>query len=145
MNGTVSGTGNFTVTGTSAITFGDHRGTGTTTLQGPTTIEGTGFRLDGGRTLRNEDTLTWSGGTILFNNTFNNQSGGAGSGTLENVSGATFIASGDAAGTIDVSNFGGTDTGADALISQCRHLPQIRQLSQRHHNGRCYLQQYRCG
>ena len=68
--------GNFTVTGTSAITFGDHRGTGTTILQGATTIRASGFRLDGGRTLRNEDTLTWSGGTILFNNTFNSQSGG---------------------------------------------------------------------
>ena len=115
-NGTVSGTGNFTVTGTSAITFGDHRGTGTTTLQGPTTIEGTGFRLDGGRTLRNEDTLTWSGGTILFNNNVNGTQI-SGSGTLNNLAGATFIASGDAAGTIDVSNFGGTDTGADALIA----------------------------
>ncbi len=42
---------------------------------------------------------------------------GNGSGTLNNLAGATFIASGDAAGTIDGSNFGGTDTGADALIA----------------------------
>ena len=116
-SGTVSGTGNFTVSGAAAITFGDHRGTGTTILQGPTTISASGFRLDGGRTLRNENTLTWSGGQLLFNNTFNNQSGGPGSGTLDNITGATFIASGDLAQSITASNFGGTDTGADALIS----------------------------
>ncbi len=106
-----------TVTGNTAISFGDHRGTGTTILQGPSTISSSGFRLDGGRTLRNEDTLTWSGGQLLFNNTFNGQSGGPGSGTLDNIAGATFIASGDAAATIAARNFGGTDTGADALIS----------------------------
>ena len=116
-NGALAGTGTVTVTGNAAITFGDHRGTGTTILQGPSTISSSGFRLDGGRTLRNEDTLTWSGGTLLFNNTFNGQSGGPGSGTLDNITGATFIASGNGAGSITASNFGGTDTGADALIS----------------------------
>ncbi len=111
------GAGTFTVTGDTAITFGDHRGTGTTILQGPTTISASGFRLDGSRTLRNENTLTWSGGQLLFNNTFNSQSGGPGSGTLNNIAGATFIASGNAAATIAARNSGGTDTGADALIS----------------------------
>ena len=61
----------------SATQLGDHRGTGTTFLQGATSI-GSGFRLDGGRVLSNSGTLTWSGGQLLFNNTFNGASGGAG-------------------------------------------------------------------
>ncbi|MBL8700093.1 MAG: hypothetical protein JNK67_17065, partial [Alphaproteobacteria bacterium] len=115
--GSLAGTGTVTVTGASTITFGDHRGTGTTILQGASTISSSGLRLDGGRTLRNESTLTWSGGGILFNNTFNGVSGGAGSGTINNIAGATFVASGDFATTINASNFGGADTGADALIT----------------------------
>ena len=115
-NGSVNGTRDFTVTGASTITYGDHRGSGTTILQGPSTISSGGFRLDGGRTLRNENTLSWSAGQLLFNNTFNGQSGGLGSGTINNVAGATFIASGDSATDISATNFGGTDNGADALI-----------------------------
>ena len=116
-SGSVTGSNNFTVTGASTITFGDHRGTGTTTLQGATTISSSGLRLDGGRVLRNENTVTWDGGQILYNNTFNGTSGGAGSGTINNIAGATFIASGDSATSIAASNFGGADTGADALFT----------------------------
>ena len=116
-NGSVSGPNNLTVTGAANITFGDHRGTGTTILQGATSISSSGLRLDGGRVLRNEGALTWSGGQILFNNTFNGASGGPGSGTINNVAGATFVASGDNATSIVASNFGGADTGADAVIN----------------------------
>jgi hypothetical protein len=67
--------------------------------------------------LRNEAALAWNGGQLLFNNTFNGQSGGAGSGTIDNTGTGTFIASGDGAnntttvddafnniGTIDVNS-----------------------------------------
>jgi fibronectin-binding autotransporter adhesin len=116
-SGSLGGAGDITVTGTSTITFGDMRGPGTTILQGASTINSSGFRLDGGRTLRNQNTLTWSAGSIVFNNTFNGASGGAGSGTIVNAAGATFVASGSGPTSIIASNFGGTDTGADALIS----------------------------
>lgn len=116
-SGSLGGSGTLTISGPTLITFGDHRGTGTTILQGATTISGNGLRLDGRRTLRNENTLTWNGGQLLFNNTFNNLSGGAGSGTINNASTGTFIASGDGANNITISNFGGTDTGADAAIN----------------------------
>ncbi|AFY28282.1 Calx-beta domain-containing protein [Cyanobium gracile] len=117
ISGGLAGTGNLTVTGAATITFGDHRGSGTTILQGPSTISGSGFRLDGGRTLRNENILTWSGGAIVFNNTFTGGSGGPGSGTINNIAGATFIASGNSAASIFASNFSAGDNGADALFT----------------------------
>ena len=52
-----------------------------------------------------------------YNNTANGVSGGAGSGTINNIAGATFIASGNSANTILASNFGVGDTGADALFT----------------------------
>lgn len=70
-----------------------------------------------GRVVRNEGALTWSGGQILFNNTFNGASGGPGSGTINNIAGTTFVASGDNATSIAASNFGGADIGADAVIN----------------------------
>ncbi|MBI2800669.1 MAG: VPLPA-CTERM sorting domain-containing protein, partial [Gammaproteobacteria bacterium] len=97
--------------------FGDHRGTGTTILQGTTSISGSGFRLDGGRVLQNDGTLTWSSGGLLFNNTFTGASGGPGSGTINNRSGGLFIASGNGASSIFASNFGGADTGSDAVFN----------------------------
>jgi hypothetical protein len=115
--GGISGTGNLTISGASNITYGDHRGSGTTTLQGPTSISSSGFRLDGGRTVVNQNTVTWTGGQILFNNTYDGQGSGAGSGIFTNAAGATFIASGDNATSMTVSNFGGADTGADAVFN----------------------------
>jgi hypothetical protein len=126
---TISGTGTFsqssgsvsgadlTIASNANLSFGDHRGPGTTTFQANTLITASGFRLDGGRVLRNEGTLTWNGGQIVFNDTFNGQSGGPGSGTITNAAGATFIVSGDSANSIFAVSFGGTDTGADALIN----------------------------
>jgi hypothetical protein len=101
-----------------AFTYGDHRGTGNTILQGASTISSSGFRLDGGRTLTNQNALTWSGGQIVLNNTYDGAGpgGGAGSGTINNAVGATFTASGDGAGSIDASDQGAGDTGADALF-----------------------------
>ena len=116
-SGSIAGARNLIVTGPATITFGDHRGPGTTMLQGPTSVSGSGLRLDGGRVLQNSARLTWDGGQILFNNTFNGNSGGAGSGTIDNLAGATFVASGDGATSIAASNFGGADTGADATIN----------------------------
>ena len=130
-SGSLSGTGVLTITGASTITFGDHRGTGTTILQGPSTISSSGFRLDGGRTLRNEDTLTWSGGTILFNNNVNGTQIN-GSGTLNNLAGATFIASGDAAAEHRREQFRRHRHGRRCALHQCRYLPQIGQHSHRH-------------
>jgi len=115
-NGSLGGTATVAINGTASFTFGDQRGAGTTILNGPATISGSGFRLDGGRTLQNNATLTWSAGQILFNNTFSGASGGPGSGTINNTAGGTFIASGDSATSIAASNFGGIDTGADALF-----------------------------
>ena len=126
----MSGPNNLTVTGAANITFGDHRGTGTTILQGATSISSSGLRLDGGRVLRNEGALTWSGGQILFNNTFNGASGGPGSGTINNVAGATFVASGDNATSIVASNFGGADTGA-AMPANARRPEANRALIRR--------------
>src|SRR4029079_10196717 len=107
----IAGSGSLSVTGASTITYGDHRGTGTTTLQGPTTISSSGFRLDGGRTIVNNNVLTWTGGQIVFNDTFDGGGAGAGSGTINNAMTGTFIASGDNANSIFASNYGGTDTG----------------------------------
>jgi len=116
-SGSIAGARNLIVTGPATITFGDHRGPGTTMLQGPTSVSGSGLRLEGGRVLQNSARLTWDGGQILFNNTFNGNSGGAGSGTIDNLAGATFVASGDGATSIAASNFGGADTGTDATIN----------------------------
>ncbi|MFT3820004.1 MAG: choice-of-anchor D domain-containing protein [Rubrivivax sp.] len=116
-SGSLGGGGNLTITGAASITYGDMRGTGTTFLQGATTISGSGFRLDGGRVVSNQNTLTWTAGQVLFNNTFSGASGGAGSGTINNQAGATFIANGDGASSMAVTNFGGTDTGADAVFN----------------------------
>jgi len=53
----------------------------------------------------------------VFNNTVTGASGGPGSGTINNIAGATFIASGNSANSILASNFGAGDTGADALFT----------------------------
>ncbi|MBI2802375.1 MAG: hypothetical protein HYX63_19190, partial [Gammaproteobacteria bacterium] len=116
-SGSIGGSGTLTVTGAANLTFGDHRGTGTTILQGATSISGSGFRLDGGRVLQNDGTVTWSNSGLLFNNTFDGNSGGPGSGTINNRSGGVFIASGNGGSSISASNQGVTDTGADAVFN----------------------------
>jgi hypothetical protein len=54
----------------------------------------------------------------VLNNTYDGAGpgGGSGSGTINNAVGATFTASGDGAGSIDASDQGAGDTGADALF-----------------------------
>jgi fibronectin-binding autotransporter adhesin len=112
-HGQVTGTGTFTVTGPANITFGGHSGSGTTRVQGATTISSSGLQLDGGRLFRNEGTLTQTGNVNL-----NSRAVGAaqaGSGSVLNALGATWIASGST--SIFASNQGGGDTGADALFT----------------------------
>ena len=73
-------------------------------------------RREGRFELANQGTLTWNGGQILLNNTFDGPSAGPGSGIINNPASGTFIASGDGAGTIDVTDNGAGDNGSDALF-----------------------------
>jgi fibronectin-binding autotransporter adhesin len=93
--GTFTGPYDLVITGTASLS-GTHSGAGTTVLQGAswTNI----FSLDANRVLRIENTLI-SAGQIELNST-----SAPGTGTIQTVSGATFVASGDDAYGITVYN-----------------------------------------
>jgi hypothetical protein len=118
-SGGIAGTGTLTIAGAANITFGEHRGSGTTQFNGPVAISSSGFRVDGGRTVNfgNGGTTTWTGGQILFNETYNGQNRPLGSGTINVQAGALFLAQGNGASSILFSNQGTADSGADSLFS----------------------------
>src|SRR5204863_4113247 len=90
-----------------SLSGGTMSGPGSTITQGPLTINVSGINLDSGRVLDVRGGATWSGGNINLNaNSF------AGSGTIVNRPGSTFVNSFD--GFMFTQNFGGTDDGSTA-------------------------------
>jgi uncharacterized repeat protein (TIGR03803 family) len=116
----LSGSGTLTVYGGGALASGTESGSGLTRLIGTNQIGA--IDLDGGRTVENDGWMTWSAGDIVL---------GAGdpaapnqSGTITNVSGATFYVTADGrignqgAGTGQLDNAGVTAVFAGAAATE---------------------------
>ncbi len=85
--GSLTGSGNLTVTGTTNLTNAEQSGAATTTLKGNSTINN-GLNLDAGRILRNEGVMTMKGGVIM------NSTASGGAGRIDNAAGAVWDAQG---------------------------------------------------
>ena len=111
--GTVSGTGNLTVTGALNWSGGLMSGAGKTIAAGTLSLDGnTGaFNLDGGRTLENRGTAVWKQGHIELN-----AGTAAGSGKLVNAAGGSFDIQLTVGYGLFATNRGGSDNGSDALF-----------------------------
>ena len=108
--GTLSGTGNLTVNGATTLSGGTMTGSGDTITLGALTINVNGTNLDAGRLLDVRGGATWSAGNINLNS-----NSVPGSGTIINRAGSVFDNSFN--GSMFTQNFGGADTGADALFT----------------------------
>src|SRR4029077_8030269 len=100
--------------GLSTLSGGRESGSGTTIAQGGAAFSTTSFSLDGGRTLQLGGTSTAIGTNVHI---FLNGGTDPGSGILTIANGATFNDQTTNALTITASNFGGTDTGIDAIVN----------------------------
>ncbi|MBL8481950.1 MAG: choice-of-anchor D domain-containing protein, partial [Rhodocyclaceae bacterium] len=96
-SGTLSGSGNLTITGLASLSGGSMTGSGRTILQGGANITGGGIGLDAGRVLENQtgSTIAWSAGNFDLNNLSTGGSGRiANAGVIDASSNNTVFASG---------------------------------------------------